>query len=57
MKFKSCNASTAGLIHARVGWPTFSMNTSCVAAVPPCIPSRTTTSAPALRASAVHLDF
>jgi hypothetical protein len=29
------------------------MNTSCVAAVPPCMPSSTTTSAPDFTASAV----
>ena len=40
--------TTAGM----VGIPTCSMNTSWVAAVPPCIPSRTITSAPALTASA-----
>ena len=34
-----------------VGIPACSMNTSCVAAVPPCIPSTTTTSAPAATAS------
>ena len=44
---------TAGRIAASVGTPTCSMNTSCVAAVPPCMPSRTTTSAPAFAASAV----
>ena len=36
-----------------IGMPTCSMNTSCVAAVPPCMPSSTTTSAPAFTASAV----
>ena len=40
-------------MQAKVGWPTFSINTSCVAAVPPCIPSKTTTSAPAFTANAV----
>jgi hypothetical protein len=40
-------------MQASVGRPTFSMNTSCVAAVPPCMPSITTTSAPAFTASAV----
>jgi hypothetical protein len=40
-------------MQASVGIPTCSMNTSCVAAVPPCIPSTTTTSAPAFTASAV----
>jgi predicted phosphodiesterase len=34
-----------------VGMPTCSMKTSCVAAVPPCIPSTTMTSAPAFTAS------
>ena len=38
---------TAGI----VGMPTCSMNTSWVAAVPPCMPSTTTTSAPAFTAS------
>ena len=38
----SCSASTACGIAASVGIPTCSMNTSWVAAVPPCMPSRTT---------------
>ena len=44
----SCSAWTACGIAASVGIPTCSMKTSCVAAVPPCMPSTTTTSAPAL---------
>ena len=47
------SAWTAGLMAPRIGSPTCSMNTSWVAAVPPCMPSSTTTSAPALTASAV----
>ena len=44
----SCSDSTACGIAARIGMPTCSMNTSCVAAVPPCMPSSTITSAPGL---------
>ncbi|SLJ82910.1 Uncharacterised protein [Mycobacteroides abscessus subsp. abscessus] len=47
----SCNACTACGMAARVGMPTCSMNTSWVAAVPPCMPSTTITSAPAFTAS------
>ena len=47
----SRNASTASRTAGRVGIPTSSMNTSWVAAVPPCIPSTTTASAPAFTAS------
>ena len=50
---RSCKARTASRIQARMGCPTCSINTSCVAAVPPCIPSSTTTSAPALTANVV----
>ena len=45
--------TTAGGMAERVGMPTCSMKTSCVAAVPPCMPSTTTTSAPDFTASAV----
>ena len=48
----SWSASTASGIAASVGMPACSMNTSCVAAVPPCMPSSTITSAPDLTASA-----
>ena len=44
---------TAGRIAARIGSPTCSMKTSWVAAVPPYMPSSTTTSAPDFTASAV----
>ena len=47
---RSCSAFTACGMQARIGMPTCSMNTSCVAAVPPCMPSSTTTSAPAFTA-------
>ncbi len=47
----SCSACVACGTAASVGIPTCSMNTSWVAAVPPCIPSTTTTSAPAATAS------
>ena len=46
-----CSACTACGTAASVGMPTCSMNTSWVAAVPPCMPSTTTTSAPACTAS------
>ena len=49
--FRSSSASTAWRTAASVGMPTCSMNTVCVAAVPPCMPSTTTTSAPACTAS------
>ena len=45
------SACTACGTAASVGMPTCSMNTSWVAAVPPCMPSTTTTSAPAWTAS------
>ena len=48
----SCSASTAWRTAGRVGTPACSMKTSWVAAVPPCIPSTTTASAPALTARA-----
>ena len=44
----SWSASTARRTAGSVGIPTCSMKTSCVAAVPPCMPSRTMTSAPGL---------
>ena len=47
----SCSAAVACGTAASVGMPTCSMNASWVAAVPPCIPSTTTTSAPAATAS------
>ena len=47
----SWSASTAIRVAGSVGIPTCSMKTSCVAAVPPCIPSTTITSAPAFTAS------
>ena len=49
--FRSSSASTAWRNAASVGMPTFSMNTVCVAAVPPCMPSTTITSAPEYTAS------
>ena len=47
----SRSASAAMRTAGRVGMPACSMNTSWVAAVPPCMPSTTTTSAPAATAS------
>ena len=47
----SRSASPASLTAARVGMPACSMNVSWVAPVPPCMPSTTTTSAPAATAS------
>ena len=52
-RFCSCNASTDERIQARVGIPTCSIKISCVAAVPPCIPSITIASAPAFIANEV----
>ena len=49
----SLRARTDSPMAATVGMPTCSMNTSWVAAVPPCMPSTTTASAPAFTASAV----
>ena len=54
-RFRSSSASTAWRTAASVGTPTCSMNTVCVAAVPPCMPSTTTTSAPAIAASFTSL--
>ena len=48
---RSASASAASRTAASVGIPVCSMKTSWVAAVPPCIPSTTTTSAPAATAS------
>ena len=48
----SISDSTACGMAARIGIPTCSMKTSWVAAVPPCMPSSTIASAPALTASA-----
>jgi hypothetical protein len=53
--FMSSSASTAWRTAASVGMPTCSMNTVCVAAVPPCMPSTTTTSAPECTASFTSL--
>ena len=52
--YRNVNGTTTtalGLVAASVGMPTCSMKTSWVAPVPPCMPSRTTTSAPAFTAS------
>ena len=49
----SSRASTAWRKAGRVGIPTCSIKTSCVAPVPPCMPSITATSAPAFTANAV----
>ena len=54
--FRSSSASTAWRSAASVGMPTCSMNTVCVAAVPPCMPSTTITSAPACTASFTSLN-
>jgi hypothetical protein len=51
----SRSASAASRTAASVGMPVCSMKKSWVAAVPPCIPSRTTTSAPASTASLTSL--
>ena len=49
--YLSSSAAAAIRTAGRVGMPVCSMKTSCVAAVPPCIPSTTITSAPAATAN------
>jgi hypothetical protein len=52
---RSSRALTAWRTAARVGMPTCSMKQVWVAAVPPCMPSTTTTSAPECTASLTSL--